>query len=317
MAVPDIGTTIADGYRRGFDRLAETAPSALVPAVLVGVVAGAIAQVQAELLPDVGEILAAAFSGETVDKLSRGDLATLNALNALTTAVQMVIGLAGLAVFGGALHRARHAQPAADVTAPHAAGHASTHGSTDVPGPGAVLGAVAAAAGALMPKLAVLVALAVAGPLVSIISSVLGGLVTLGAFVALVYFIVRWTYAPIVAGSGEATGDAAFARSEQVVGGNFWGTLGVMLVVGLAIFIPVAIVGGIVGAILPGSFLSAFASSTISVLGILTLYASALESAWAQVEADGLASGAPHASDPEDFLAGPGTNDDAGGLPRA
>lgn len=314
MATPDIGTTIGDGYRRGFERLAATAPSALVPAVIVGVIAGVVAQVQVELVPDAGEVVAAVFSGESIDKLSRADLATMNALSAISTAVQVLIGLAGLAVFGGALHRARHAESTIDASAPHAVDDPS-----DVPAPGAIMGAIATAAGSLMPKLGLLVALAVAGPLVSIVSNVLGALITIAAFIALIYFGIRWTYAPIIAGAGEGAGDAAFQRSEEAVEGNFWPTLGIMLVVGLAVFVPVAIVAAIVGTILPTAFLGAFGSTVISMLGMLTLYACALESAWAQVEAGDPAGPGDTSQSDADFLAGPGPVDpiDPDDAPRA
>ena len=283
MATPDIGKTVSDGYRGGFERMAAFAPAAIVPALVVGVIAGVIAQVQVELVPDAGELVANALSGKSLSG-SKSDIAIIQLLGAVGVAVQLVIGYAGMAVFGGLIHRQRHAGTTGDVDAPHDNSH---DGSLAVPTPGNVMGSIATAVGNLMPKLGLLVILSVAGTLVSIVNGVLGALVGLPAFIALVYFGIRWTYVSIVAGSGEATGDAAYTRSEEVVDGNFWGTFGVMFVVGLALVIPVAIIGAIVGAILPTAFLSALGSTVIMMLAMLILYATALESAWTQIESGG------------------------------
>lgn len=272
MATPDIGTTISDGYSKGFDRLASHAASLAVPALVVGVVVAAITQLQVELVPGLDDVFGAALRGETID-IERGDRAMVNVLGALSTAVQVFFTYAGLALFGGAYHRARKAAAASasDVRA-------------DVPGPGALMPALVAAGTALLPKLAILVALTVAGSLAGIVSDGLGALVGFLAAVAVVYLTIRWVYASIVAGSGEATGDAAFERSASIVEGSWWGTLGVWLVVSLATFLPIAIVAGIAGAVVPTTFLSSLVTSVVMLMGTYSIYASAIESGWAQVE---------------------------------
>jgi len=271
VATPQIGTTISDGYAKGFDRLASHAASVAVPSLAIAVIVGIIAHAQAQFVPDVGEMLSSVLSGKQAPQLSSEDRAAANGLGALSSAVQVFATYAGLALFAGAFHRARHRGD------DHAA-------EAEVPDAGACVPAMLAAAGALMPKLGLLIVLSVIGPLAGIISEGLGGIVTLVSFIALVYLSVRWVYASVIAGAGEHTGDAAFDRSAQAVEGSWWGTFGVWLVVSLATLLPIIIVGGIVGAIVPGAFLSSLASTAIVLMGTYTIYGSALESGWAQVE---------------------------------
>jgi hypothetical protein len=263
VATPDIGTTISEGYSRGFAQLSATIGSAAVPAGIVGVIAGVLGELQARTT-DVEVGFASVFnSGQDLD---RGDLAVSNLLGAANTLAGLFIGTAAIAIFAGATHRARHG----------AAG--------DVPEPGNMFAALQSMVPLLMPKLGLLALLSVAGLLASAVSFVLGGLVSLAAGVALIIFAVRWIYAPVIIGAGEGERDAGYARSEAVVAGSWWGTFGVLIVVSLAIGLPVVIVAGIVGGVLPGAFLTAFATAAIGALGYYTLGAAALDSAWTQVE---------------------------------
>jgi hypothetical protein len=156
-----------------------------------------------------------------------------------------------------------------------------------VPDGSSIIGAVLGAIGDLMPKagiLTVLVFLSQAGQSFG----VLGGLVGLVAAIYLIIVGVRWIYATIISGSGEAQGDAAFERSEATVRGSWWGTFGCYIVIGLATLIPVFIAAGIARVIVPTPFLSALVSTVVMVAIGIPIFGSALESAWAQVEgADG------------------------------
>lgn len=265
MATPDIGTTISEGYSRGFAQLSTTIASAAVPAGIVGVIAGVLAELQSRATnADFGGLSSVFTASRGLD---RGDLAVINLVSAADTLASLFIGTAAVAIFAGATHRARHGA------------------SDDVPEPGNMVTAMTSMLPLLMPKLGLLALLSIAGLLASAISMVLGGIVSLAAGVALIIFAVRWIYAPVIIGSGEGERDAGYARSEATVDGSWWGTLGVLIVVSLAIGLPIAIVAGIVGGILPGAFLTAFASTAIGALGYYTLGAAALDSAWTQVEA--------------------------------
>lgn len=282
MSAPEIGTTVSEGYRRGFDGLAELAPIAAVPALAVGAVAGVIAQVQRQFAPDARDIVNAVFSGKSLDKLTRGDLAMMNLLSAISSVVQLVVIFGGIVVFGEMLHR-RRLSAAGTMTADAPLGADEGDEGAPTITPATALPAVLAAAGSLMPKLGVLVGLTVVGTLVSIVSNALGGLVSIVALVAIIYLGTRWIYAPIIAGVEQLRGDAAFTRSEQTVTGSFWPTILVFIVAGIAVGIPVAIVAAIVSTILPGAFLSAFGAATVSTIGSLTLMSAVFESAWVQV----------------------------------
>ena len=272
MATPDIGTTISDGYSRGIERLSSTIGSSAVAAGIVGVVAGIVQELQARAtgvsFSDFGSMFRVSTS------LEGSDMAVFNLLAAVSTLVELVVGFAALAIFAGAMHRARHGA------------------SEEIPEPGAMTGALSSMARLLMPKLGVLAALSVAGPLAGTVFNVLGGLVSLVTAIALTIFSVRWIYAPVIIGSGEAEGDAGYERSEATVAGDWWKTFGVLIVVGLAIGLPIAIVASVVGAILPTVFLSAFATAAIGALGYYSLGAAALDSAWAQVESAPVDAGA-------------------------
>lgn len=281
MATPDIGTTISDGYSRGIDRLSATAPSVAIIAVAVGIVAGIIAQVQASLITDtVEEAVNAAFNGGDLG-LDGSNRMLYFLLGAVSQAVTAFVMYVGIGMFGGAAHKFRHGGP--DETAT----------------PAEVPGEFISVAGSLMPKLAILVALSAAGPLATGVGTAIGGLVTLAATIASVYLGVQWMYAPIIAGSGEATGDAAFERSTDAVRGSWWPTLGVWIVIGLATLLPVGIVAAIVSKILPGVFLGAFGMWFILALGALTIYAAAMESGWHQIEGADAGGSTPPAPAPE------------------
>ncbi|MCW2924473.1 MAG: hypothetical protein JWM98_1877 [Thermoleophilia bacterium] len=273
MATPDIGTTISEGYSRGLDRLGSWFPSLAVVAVASGLVGAAIAQLQLALVPDAGDMLASAFGGGG-SNFSAGDLRTIQLLSVLGSAIGLVLSYGAAVVFSGVLHRERHGQEA------------------DVPGPGAILPAVVAGFVSLMPRIGMLFGLFLLGQLVSAFNGVLGGLLTFAGFVVLVYLGVRWTYATVVAGAGEATGDAAFERSAEAVDGSWWGTFGTFIVVGLAVGLPVVIASLIVGGILPTAFLTAFGRNFVMTLLGTLLWAAVVESAWHQVE--GASSGIDH-----------------------
>lgn len=265
VATPDIGTTISDGYSRGLDRIGPWFAPLAVVAGLSAVISAVIAQVQIELVPDAEEIFRAILSGDS--DLSGGDLATLNLLSALGTAISLAISFAASALFAGILHRERHGS-----------------GTDEAPAPGAVIPGLLEMAGRLMPRLGILIGLLVAGQLVGIIQPTLGSIVSLVSFIVFLMLAIRWIYAPVIAGSGEATGDAAFDRSAGTVEGSWWGTFGVFLVIGLATVLPMAIIAAIVGAILPAGFVATLASTFVMTVLVTMIGAATLESAWSQVE---------------------------------
>ncbi|MCW2921016.1 MAG: hypothetical protein JWL76_890 [Thermoleophilia bacterium] len=262
MATPDIGKSISEGYGRGMDRVGSWLPTLAVFAGLSALVAGVSAQVQASLVPDAEDVFKAIFDGG----FDAADLRTLTLVGAVSTALNMLIGFGIYVVLGGALHRERH----------------GADGS--IPGPGSAIPALLAGIGALMPKAAILVAIMFGAQVLGVVIGTLGTLIGLVLWIAYIMLAIRWIYAPIIAGGGEATGDAAFERSEGVVKGSWWGTFGSFIVIGLATVVPFVIGGLIVGAIVPGAFLSAAASSFVIALVGMPIFASALESAWSQVE---------------------------------
>jgi len=248
VAVPDIGTTISDGYGRGLERIASVAAPAAVPAVFVGIAAGLL-----------GEIAAHTSSS------ALGGL-----LNAAISALFLLVGFTVLAVFAGDLHRARHGAVVAPID------------------PAALPARMVATLPDLLPNVGILAGLAVLGPMFGIISGTLGGLVSLAAAVGAVWLSVRWFYAPVLAGAGETTGPDAFDRSARVVDPEFWPTFVVVLVAGLAVGAPVALVALVVSAIIGVVFSTIFVTwlvvGTILTVGIAVFWAPALESAWHQVE---------------------------------
>lgn len=265
MATPEIGTSISEGYSRGMDRIGAWMPTLIVYAALSAIIAAIAAQVQTSLIPDTDDIVRSILEGGEVDS----DLRMYTIVGAIGTAVNMVIGFGIYVVLGGALHRERHS------------------GDGSVPSPGAAIPALLGGVGSLMPKAAILIGLMVFAQILPVLLGVLGTLIGIALWVAYIMFAIRWIYAPIVAGGGEGTGDEAFARSEAVVSGSWWGTLGTFIVIGIATLVPFAIGGAIVGAILPGALLSAAGSAFVIALVGFPVFSAALESAWAQVEGDG------------------------------
>lgn len=265
MAAPHIGTTVSEGYGRGFDRLGDHAGAALAPALAIGLVSGVIALGQAQLVPNPQEVVQRALEGKETG-LSQAVHAGWNLLWIASFALQLLVTFLGAVVFAGTWHRARHGEP------------------VDLPGPAAMPGALSVALARVMPRVAVLVGLPVGGLLAATLIPRLGGLIAMMALVAFLVYSIRWIYAPVVAGSGEAVRSGAFARSELAVAGSWWGTLGVWMVIGIAIGLPTFVVGLIVDALLPGVFLSAAGPVTVSMLASFTIGASALESAWWQLE---------------------------------
>lgn len=274
---PDISKTIADGYSQGLDRIGAWGPAVAVVAAVAGVASGGISQLQIALIPDASEILQAAFSGDA-NVLSGSEMRTFQLLSAASMVISFVLSIGALALFSGLLHRER-------------AGEA-----VEAPSPAEVIPALFSQFMLLMPRVAMLVGLLVLGQLLSAFSAVLGGIVSFAGLIVMIWLGVRWTYATVISGSGEATGDAAFDRSADVVDGSWWPTFGVFFVVSLATMLPVGILASIVGAILPGAFLSSFGSSFISMIGYATIAAAALESAWAQVSSGAGGPGAGRAN---------------------
>lgn len=262
MATPDIGTSISEGYSRGMDRVSAWLPTLAVFAVVSAIVAGVAAQVQTSLVPDADDIVNAIFSGG----FDEGDLRTITLIGAVSSAINMLIGFGIYVVLGGALHRERHG------------------GDGSIPGPGAAIPALMTGIGALMPKAAILVAIMFGAQVLGVVIGTLGSILGLVLWIAYFVLAIRWIYAPIIAGGGEGTGDAAFARSEATVRGSWWGTLGSFIVIGLATLVPFVIAGLIVGAIVPGAFLSAALSAFVVAIIGMPIFASALEAAWSQVE---------------------------------
>ncbi len=275
MATPDISTSISEGYSRGMDRVGPWLPTLAVFAGITALVAGVAAQVQSSLVPNAEDIIAAVFSGD----FDPADMRTITLIGAVSGAINMLIGFGAYVVFGGALHRERHG------------------GDGSIPGPGAAIPALVAGISALMPKAAILIAIMFGAQVLGVLIGVIGTLLGIALWVAYIMLAVRWIYAPIVAGGGEGTGDAAFARSEAKVSGSWWGTFGTFIVIGLATIVPFLIAGLIVAALLPGAFLSAAASAFVLTLLGTPIFASALESAWAQVEAGGDVPPAPPATE--------------------
>lgn len=273
MATPDIGTSISEGYGRGMDRVGAWLPTLAVFAGLSAIVAGAAAQIQTALVPDAEDIVAAIFSGG----FDADDLRTITLVGAVSSAISMLIGFGVYVVIGGALHRERHG------------------GDGSIPAPGAAIPALMAGIASLMPKAAILIAIMFGAQVLGVVIGALGSILGLVLWIAYIFLAMRWIYAPIIAGSGEATGDAAFARSDEVVTGNWWKTFGCFIVIGLATVLPFVIGGFIVGAILPGAFLSSAASAFVLTLVGTPVFASALESAWSQVEGGGTDVDAPPA----------------------
>lgn len=263
VAAPSIGTTISEAYSEGLDRIGPWAAPVAVVAGVAGLIAGAIAQLQVALVPDAEEVFNAVLSG---DGLSSTDFRTIQLLSALSMLISFVISVGATATFAGRFHRERHGA------------------APDVPAPGAVLPELLAQFMALMPRIGMVIGLVVLGQFIAAFSETLGGLIAIvGAIVAL-WFGIRWIYAAVISGSGEATGDAAFDRSAEVVDGSWWATFGSWIVIGLATGLPIAVIAWIVGGILPGAFLSAFGNQFVATFGLATISAAAFASAWSQLE---------------------------------
>ncbi|MCW2974457.1 MAG: hypothetical protein JWN72_2730, partial [Thermoleophilia bacterium] len=134
-------------------------------------------------------------------------------------------------------------------------------------------------------------ALAIVGPVVVLVSDSLSVVVGIAAAVALAWLGTRWIYAPVIVGAGEASGDAAYVRSESYVDPVFWPTLGSFVAIGLAIALPLGVVMTLVAAVvsilLPNIFTYALMTGVAVVLGAATVGASGLESAWNQAEGGG------------------------------
>lgn len=269
MATPDIGTSISEGYSRGMDRVGAWLPTLAVFAGLTALVGGVAAQIQASLVPDAGDIVNAILSGD----FEAGELRTITLVGAVSAAINLFIGFGMYVVLGGALHRERHG------------------GDGSVPGPGAAIPALISGISALMPKAAILVAIMFGAQVLGVLIGAIGTLLGIALWIAYITLAVRWIYAPIIAGGGEGTGDAAFARSETTVIGSWWGTFGTFIVIGLATLVPFVVVGLIVGALVPGEFLSSAASAFVVTLVGVPIFAAALESAWSQVEGGNPADG--------------------------
>lgn len=288
MATPDIGKSISEGYSRGLDRLGAIAGAAAVPALVVGAVGAAVSWIQSRVISDSAEeIVEDIFSGKGVSDFSFADRLAFNGLGAVQQLVFVVIYLGVMATITGAFHRERHG------------------GTFELPGPAGSLGVTIGNFARLMPRAGLLVLLSIAGPLAGILSSILGGFVSLVAGIALIYFSIRWIYAVVVGGSREAEGDAAFERSESVTSGSWWGTFGTFIVIGIAVGVPVVVVAAILGAVLGGisSELGSFVTLAAYIVGMAALGAAALESAWSQVEAEdtgGLADQADNRAAPID-----------------
>ncbi|MEO6867802.1 MAG: hypothetical protein ABI200_07250 [Gaiellales bacterium] len=265
MATPDIGKSVSEGYTRGFDRISSWLPSLVVVGAIAGGVAAIVAVLQAQLVPNSEDLLKAVFSGD-VKSLTSGKMRLVGLLSAVSSLVLFAITFTAYAVYGGLLHRERHGEP------------------VEAPSPNEIVGQLMKAAGNLMPKFAVLAVLVFVMQASTSLLGTVGSFLSFVALVVTVVLSVRWVYAPIIAGSGEATGDAAFERSQDTVAGNWLGTFGVLIVIGIATAIPFAIAAAIIAAIVPTAFLSSFASSFVITAFSVPIMASAIESAWSQVE---------------------------------
>jgi hypothetical protein len=250
VATPDIGNTISEGYSRGLDRMSGWLPALAVLGIAMGVIAGVGAQINDSLIPDAGDIFSAALRGDLED-FDANDLRVATIVSAVVGAINLLLSYGAYALYGGILHRERHGTGSED--------------AIESPTPGSVIPAVLAQVGNLMPKIAMLTGLFVVGQAGGALLGGVGSFVGLVAWIFWIYLAIKWVYAPIVAGAGEATGDGAFARSEEGTGGSWWGTFGCFIVIGLAVALPIGIVAIIVSAVVPGAL--------------------ALETAWAQVEA--------------------------------
>ena len=262
MARPAIGTSISHGFERGLDRFDTWGlPACVIGAVSAGVSA-LVYSAQLAIAHDTHVSVADALDGRDAS------VASVQLLSLAAFLVSVVLSVGGLAVFAGAFHRERHGS------------------AVEVPSAGAVLSQVIAQFLALTPKVLVLwgplfVALAVAA-----FTPELGGVLMLGAVVLLLHLSVRWIWAPVISGAGEASGDDAFARSDQVVAGSWWGTFWSLLLIALATTLPTGIVGGILQAIMPGDVLGLAVSDFVTTVGSLLIFGSAIEAAWASVEGE-------------------------------
>lgn len=273
MATPDIGTTISDGYSRGFDRMGQIFGVLIVPAVIVGGTYAIASAVQSNVLGDtVDDAIESVLSGGSVSGgLSFADRLIIGVMSILASVINVFVTTGATAVVAGAFHRERHGA------------------AFELPGIGGSMSAVLEQIKLLQPRLGLLALLGVAGTAAGILNGVLGALVGLAAGIVLAILSIRWIYAPVVCGSGEATGVEAYDRSEQTVQGSWWGTLGVWIVVMIALVLPAAIVAGILGLILAAilGLLGAFVTYAVLVFAIGAFFSSALESAWAQLESGG------------------------------
>ncbi|MCW2960072.1 MAG: hypothetical protein JWM25_254 [Thermoleophilia bacterium] len=288
MATPDIGTTISEGYSRGFERVGPIVSASIVPLVVAGVIALGASIVQGGIIDtDDVTVSLSAFAAIDFDGVSKGEMALYQLIGIVSTLATFLIGTGLSAMVAGRLHRERHGA------------------ALDLPSPGASMTATIDHVKLLTPKVWLLAGLQVAGAVGSIVHTALGALLGFAAGIYFIYLSIRWIYATVIAGSGEATHDAAYARSEEAVTGSWWGTLGVWIVIGLAIGLPIVIVSVIIGAIL-GSIsapLGVFAALVVLLLGVQVLFATAIESAWHQVETK-LAGGHPGLEPGSDAAAG-------------
>jgi hypothetical protein len=279
---PDIGTTISEGYSNGFERIGPVVAFALVPALVMGALAGASAFVQGWLFETAAEdAFEAYFSGGNVGA-SFLDRLIYGLVDATSDFIISLLSFGVLAALISAFVAAR------------------ATGSFELAGPGASLGISIARVKQLLPKAATLAGLSAAASLLSAIHALLG-LVSFAIFIVLIYLSIRWIYAPAVVGAGVAEGEAAYEQSEAIVDGKWWPTFGIYLVVALAIFIPFGIVGGILAAILGAIFgilgglvaglVGAFVMIFVLAIAGFSLGAAALESAWHQVSAPDDAAG--------------------------
>ncbi len=266
-ATPDIGTTVSEGYSRGLERIGAVIRFSLVPILTLGAVYAVAGFIQTRVATVTVEDAFEAFTnGYSFD--NTGSRAIYYVLDAAASIVATAIGVGMFVVIAGAMHRERHGA------------------ALDLPEPGASLGATWAGFQLLLPKYWLIVLLPVAGTLVQIVSFGLAGLVQLVAGIVAAWLAVRWVYAPVLAGSGEASGDDAFARSEAAVTGAWWRTFGIYIVVSIAIFLPAGIAGGIIGAILGGiiGWIGLAATVVVVYFAASAIASAALESAWHQVE---------------------------------
>ena len=263
---PDIGTTISDGYSRGMDRFGAIAGATIVPVLVVGAVYGIVSWLQSKVVTSsVEDVFEALRTGGSIN--SFGDRAVYNLLAIVAAVVGALIGVGLVTLIAGAFHRERRGE------------------AFELPGPGESLGAVWASTQLLLPRYWILVLLSIAGSVAAILATSLGSLVDLVAGILSAWLAIRWVYAPVIAGGGEATGDAAFDRSEQAVEGAWWRTLGIYIVIALAIGIPAVVAGTILGLILGAIFgwLAVVAVIVVVYLALAAIGGAALESAWAQV----------------------------------